>query len=228
MSTTEQTFSRRGNPKKKSAEKKLECPKTKNSSEKSRRHLLKNAHIVCVHKNPMFKLKRVRKKMEKETLDYPALHSRKEEEVVPSVKVTKSKRRVAEIALTKGQFYNPALAISKAIRDSLNPEKVLASMPAPVTVIKEAEGGEGRGFKIHIKAVLEEREKAKLYRLPSGWDMWIPKRCLLEEGRYFIRIPARLRWGLKALRLPPKFRTGLTKEQVKARLLAKLKERRGT
>ena len=222
MKVREQTFSRTGRPKRKSAEVRLDNPKGRCGPDSSRRHQLQAAHVVRVRAKPMHVLKQVKRK--KEPPDSAVIYHRvdhREDEAVPTVKVTKARRRVAEVSLGKSQFYNPAYAISKAIRDSLDPEKVLGRQSEPVQVLQAAPEDAGQGFKIHVRAVLEERESAKLYRLPSGWDMWIPRHWILEEGRYFIRIPAGRRWNIKALRLPPKFQTKLTREQIRARLLAK-------
>lgn len=198
----------------------LERAKGERAKEKTRRHELGTAHVKSVNPKLQTKLKRVRRKMV-DRYNLPPMADLAAKEDVPDMKPTGRKYRVAEVGVANSwQFYNPAVAVSKAIRDALDPEKVLAQSPRQCEVEGDVEPRE-QGFKINVKYVIEEREKAKLYMLPSGRQMWLPKNVILEEGRYFVVVPKRWRWKIKALRIPPKAKgSGLSKDEAKRRLLA--------
>jgi len=194
----------------------LDCPQQKRGYENSRQHKLGSAHVVEVPMKRMRNLHRVHKKKLGRGNDIVDIR-----EDAPSVAVGKQRRRVALVTNESRGFYNPAHDISRAIRRSLDPEFVRKTAPKPVTVIKEAKADVEPGFKIPVKYVVEEREYAKCYMLPSGRTMWLPKRRVIDEGRYYVRVPWRYHFTIPALRIPPKAEKVLPREVVRQRLLAR-------
>lgn len=147
----------------------------------------------------------------------------------PVVQALDQRVKVAEVALTKfkskGSFYNPAHAISQAIRDSLDPEKVAAEAPRPVMIISGA--GVAIGVKLPIEAVVVANEYTICVRLRGGAETAIPVRAITETGDRYLRV---MRWYLNRHRwlwrviggasYPKLKREVLTREEARERLLA--------
>ena len=156
----------------------------------------------------MVRLKRVRKPdfntTPESTLD--KLRNRVE---VPDIKLGKQKIRVAEVqgpANTfgkRGSFYNPAHAISQAVQDALNPDKVLPAVPRQC---EEWNIVPYTGVRITVARCLERREASHKYLLPNGRTLWVPIVAITDEGIGFIRVfGAWARRRAWIMRLPSKY-----------------------
>lgn len=117
---------------------------------------------------------------------------------MPDMAVTKRRIRVAEVQAPagvrgkQGHFYNPVYAITQAIQDALDPEKVLAATPNPF-IMFQANGSCGVKVSVVRRLFSEEQKswnKARCYLLPNGRKFWVPPQVIDEEGAGFVRV-----WG---------------------------------
>ena len=182
----------------------LEMPGA-SQGKKRGKHMLKGAHVVEVSR--MHRLLKNKNTGKMGPYDLP---SEKSKPIGPKFRLG-HKIKVAKITCNS-HFYNPTFAISKAINDSLSPES--EELRKFVRVSK---------FRHSIIRVLKETELAKQYRLPNGYDTWIPKSCILEEGIGYILVN-RLIHIKSVWRLKSKFggdSKALSKERASYLLLQK-------